>query len=216
MRFPNAFSGVSKIHTAQILTVIAAVVGLVVTVMASGLDIDASGTPDSSTMLSVGIIAILGLGVAVISIIALIMTISGINRASKDESAFKLALTVVILNIVVAAASGFLKEGDTLAPVFNLVNSLLHTLAAFFVVRGIINLAGKLDDGAMVARGRRTIVLILIVFAIDLALTLIGNFFFSDSTVPVAAILLVATAILSVIQPLVYLSYLGKAKKMLV
>ncbi len=215
MRFPNAYSGVSRIHTAQVLSVIVAVIALVVTVMSTGLDADSIGS-NSGTAAFIGAIAILGLAIAVLSIIALVMTISGINRASKDEPAFKLALAAVIVNIVVAAVGGAVNDNPTVSHLLNVVNSVAQMLAAFFVVRGIMNLADQLSDSEMVAGGRRALTLILIAFAVSAAFSIVGNFFFSEATTPVAAILLIASAVLSIVQYVVYLTYLGKAKRMLV
>ncbi len=215
MRFPNAYSGVSRIHTAQVLSVIVAVIALVVTVMSTGLDAASIGS-NSGTAAFIGAVAILGLAVAVLSIIALVMTISGINRASKDEPAFKLALAAVIVNIVVAAVGGAVNDNPTVSHLLNVVNSVAQMLAAFFVVRGIMNLADQLSDSEMVSGGRRTLTLILIAFAVSAAFSIVGNFFFSEATTPVAAILLIASAVLSIVQYVVYLTYLGKAKRMLV
>lgn len=215
MRFPNAYSGVSRIHTAQVLSVIVAVIALVVTVMSTGLDGDSIGS-NSGTAAFIGAVAILGLAIAVLSIIALVMTISGINRASRDEPAFKLALAAVIVNIVVAAVGAAIKDNQTVSHLISVVNSVAQMLAAFFVVRGIMNLADQLSDGEMVADGRRTLTLILIAFAVSAAFSVVGNFFFSEATTPVASILLIASAVLSVVQYVVYLTYLSKAKRMLV
>ncbi len=215
MRFPNAYSGVSRIHTAQVLSVIVAVIALAVTVMSTGLDTDSIGN-NSGTAAFIGAVAILGLAIAVLSIIALVMTISGINRASRDEPAFKLALAAVIVNIVVAAVGAAIKDNPTVSHLISVVNSVAQMLAAYFVVRGIMNLADQLSDGEMVADGRRTLTLILIAFAVSAAFSVVGNFFFSEATTPVASILLIASAVLSVVQYVVYLTYLSKAKRMLV
>ena len=216
MRFTNAYSGVSKIRTAQILSIIVATIGLLVTIMSATLDVNSIGdNPSGSIMALVGAIAILGLAMAVLSIIALIMTIGGINRASKDEPIFKTALAAVIVNIVAAAVGAAIQDDPTVSHLISVVNSVAQMLAAYFVVRGIMNLADQLSDEDMVADGKRTLTLILVTFAAGVAFSIIGNFF-SNATAPAASVLLIAAAVLLIAQYVVYLVYLGKAKRMLV
>ena len=99
MQFPNALQGVKKIYKAEILSLIAAaciiIAGLLAIVAAAG------------ESLGVVVIAgIFGVASAVLLIIAFIMNIVGVKRASLDEPAFKTAFYVLIIGIIAGIVMG--------------------------------------------------------------------------------------------------------------
>lgn len=214
MRFPNAYSGVSKLRTAQILAIIVtALMVLAVVIGLSLLDMD-TANPSADDVVKAGAVTILALGSSVLSIIALVLTIGGINKASKDEPAFKLALWTVIVNIVLAVittTSGNLSLNNVLS----LVTAVVQLLTAILVIRGIVNLADKLGDGEMVERGRNTQTAILVLCALSMVLNAAGDFFVAPSSL-LPTVLSLAASVLSLAQFVVYLLYLNRARQMLV
>ena len=151
----------------------------------------------------------------IISIIALIINIIGINRASKDEPIFKTALIAVVVNILlsgIGSAAG--ENGSTLSDLMSILSSVAQVITCILIIRGIISLADQLGDGEMVERGNTTRNLVLCLFAVSLVLKAVSDFFIRGSGTASSILTLVA-AILSLVQFIVYLSYLTRAKNML-
>ena len=88
MRFPNAALGVKRIFTAEILSLIAAILGALTVMGAaftagvSGVAIASSGNVASGASLaSLGFTAIFGIATLVLTVIAFFMKLFGVNKA---------------------------------------------------------------------------------------------------------------------------------------
>jgi len=215
MRFPNAYAGVSKIRTAQILSVIVTVILLLAAVLGLVLLQTDLENPGGSTLLLAGGVTILALVSGILGIISLILNIVGINRASKDESTFNLALAVVIVNILVAAVNTAVPGESGLSDILDLVSTVAQALTAIFVIRGVTNLADQLGDGEMVEQGGRTQTLVLILCAAGLVLRAAADYFLDPSSLA-ANVLLLVSSLFSLAQFVVYLLYLNRARQLLV
>ena len=147
MRFPNAFRGIKKIWLAELLMLLAAVVGIImVIVMATngtmvGEDIiinESVKTP----------IAILGIVTAVIALVAFILNLVGLINANNDDPAFRIALLVTILGIVASAISAIWSNNETLNKWMDTALTICSLFASYYVLTGIANLAEKMSDAA--------------------------------------------------------------------
>ena len=204
MKFPNAFAGVKKIYIAEILSIIAAGLSLV-----------------SAVFMAIGEEAILGSAAvliiaAVLMIVAEILNIVGVNRASKDESAFKKALIVLLVGIVANVVMCTYDDNKVVSDIAGFVGSVTEFLASFFICTGIINLADKLMKADVSEKGKKTRSMLMVLFLISAGLSLVSVIAGSNSGVTtVVSVISIASAVASFIAYIFYIGLLSKAKKML-
>ncbi len=117
MRFPNAYQGVKKLFTSEILNIIAGFllfIGAIAAVIAgagvaSAANQDAlTGTQTAAILGGGAITAVFMVGGFVISIIAYIMMIVGLNNARKDDSNFNNAFIFVFVSLGLSVLSSFI------------------------------------------------------------------------------------------------------------
>ena len=100
MKFPNAENGVKKLFTAEILQIIAAVALAAAAVMGLVTLANAANENAGATLGFGAGTLVFSIGGAVVSLIAFILTIVGLVKASKDDDGFKTALAFIILAVV--------------------------------------------------------------------------------------------------------------------
>lgn len=219
MKFPFAAKGVSKIFNAEIISLIAALIGGVGMVLSF---IAVSGNVDEST--SYALIIATGACVLVAGIIiavAGIMSIVGYFQAGKDEVSFKRAILCVLFSIVFTVAASFFANQTGffgwLYTILTLVGNICNMLATIFLILGLMALSVKCSRPDMVKHGKDILTTLVILYI----LTFVLNFFirlgaestaFGSSIVNwLSGLSLCFTVFLYVFQ----IYYLGKAKKML-
>ena len=133
MRFPNAYRGVKKIWLAEMLMLLAAIVGIVIVIVAAmngsmvGEDI----------VISEGVktpIAVLGIVTAVILLIGFILNLVGLINANNDDSAFRIALLVTILGVVASAISAIWSNNETLNKWMDTAITICSMFASYYDV----------------------------------------------------------------------------------
>jgi uncharacterized protein with PQ loop repeat len=215
MRFPNAAAGVKKIFTAEILsliagfaTVLASIGGLLAVAAATAADSD-SDAAAAAGLAGAGVFAIFGIAAAILLVIAFILQLVGINKAKADEPAFKTALIFIFVGIAATLVGGFINN-DTVKTIFDIISSVASLCVTLYIIQGIKNLADRLNDGAVSAKGNKIFMLIAIMYAIKLLASIIALF-----APTVAGILGLVAAIVGIVQYIIFLTYLSQAKKML-
>ena len=215
MRFPNAFSGVKKIWLAEILMLLAAVIGIILIFVIAGNSIlvddvivfneGAAGTP----------VAILGIASAVIALVAFILNLVGLIIARKDDSGFRIALLVTVLGVIASAVSaiwstnaGLVKWMDTLTTIFSM-------FASYYVLTGIANLADQIPDAETKALALKSRTLVEGSFCLTVIFKLIINIFKIQDGSTIYTILSIVALLLELISYILYLRALSKGKKML-
>ena len=147
MRFPNALKGIKIIHMAELVT-------LVLTVCSLGMLVLEQLLEDAERLEPFyWIILVLGL-------LALALELIGILTAAQDEPLFKTALTFVFVGIAASAISSF--TSGAIANLAQTVSSVAGIFVTYYVIKGIIALAGKLGDSAIAQKGESVIKLILV------------------------------------------------------
>lgn len=215
MRFPNAATGVKRIFTAEILLLISAIASvfglgtLVVTLFA------AKGGSQAGTFVAGGATAVFLLAASVLSIIAFIMNIVGISNASKDEAAFKTALICVIVGIIASVIGSFFMKKTVLYSICNTVSSVAGLLVTVFVITGIIKLADQLNNAEVSNKGSNVLKMIIVVNVLAIIAGFIVIILGGQTASVVAGILALVAAVLNVVQYIMFLTYLAKAKVML-
>lgn len=217
MTYPKAYAGVKKLHTAQILNLISAIVGFIaIVVVVIGLAA-ASSTNEEAILLAIpGLI--LGLAAGILGIIAYILQIVGLRQAGNDDRAFYTAFIFAIIGLVLSVLSSVFSSlnvangfGDEIATIFNRFAAIIITI---FVIIGVRNLADALGQSKMAASAKS----LGIVQAVILALSIITNIvslFAGNTASMIGGILALIASLLYLVFAIIYLVFLGKAKKML-
>ena len=214
MRFPNAYRGVKKIWLAELLMLLAAIVGIImVIVMATngtmvGEDIiinESVKTP----------IAILGIVTAVIALVAFILNLVGLINANNDDPAFRIALLVTILGIVASAISAIWSNNETLNKWMDTALTICSLFASYYVLTGIANLAEKMSDAATKALALKSRTLVEGSFCATALFKLIISIFKIQNGSTISTILAVVALLLELVSYILYLRALSKGKKML-
>ena len=214
MRFPNAYRGVKKIWLAELLMLLAAIVGIIIVIVMA-----ANGTMvGEDIVINEGVktpIAVLGIVTAVIALVAFIMNLVGLINANNDDSAFRIALLVTILGVVASAISaiwstnaGLVKWMDTLTTIFSM-------FASYYVLTGIANLAEKMSDAATKALALKSRTLVEGSFCATALFKLIISIFKIQDGSTISTILAVVALLLELVSYILYLRALSKGKKML-
>ena len=212
--FSNAYEGVKKIHKAEILALIATILILIGSIVsATGLQAGEDTASGSGLLVGGGLIVI---GAALLMIIASFLNIIGVNRASKDEPAFKNALIAllvgIVANIVVSAFSG----NSTVSSIGKTVNNVTEILASYFICTGIISLADRLGNSAVSASGKKVRSILMGIWVASAVLNALAILFGTNETMQtIIGITAIVSGIISIVAYFLYIGLLGEAKKML-
>ncbi|MBQ9322145.1 MAG: hypothetical protein IJ239_07335 [Eubacterium sp.] len=223
MQFPNAYKGIRRIFTAEILTMISGIILLLTLTAGSGmLDEFAAGDMTTVSGPALALASISGLA-SIFALVAFFMNISGISDASKDEESFKKALLWLVIGIGASLVGSLaVNMNDIIASFAGIISSLCEYMIYYNVVTGIIHLAERLEDERVNALGQQTIRLLTIVYAVVIIVQLVmlvmtaasGNA--AQGTFAVAAVAVsVIAGIMSMAAYVIYLRVLAGAKKML-
>jgi hypothetical protein len=215
MRFPNAFRGVKKIWLAELLMLLAVVVGIVLLVVVAAnstmegeqvvVNQEAVKTP----------VAILGISAALIALIGFILNLVGLINARKDEEAFKVALLVTGLGIIAAAIGAIWSSNAVLNKWMDTLTTIFSMFASYFVLTGIANLADRMPDPETKAVALKSRLLVEGSFCATAVFKLIINIFNIQSGSTIHTIMAVVAMLLELLAYILYLRALAKGRKML-
>lgn len=223
MRFPNAANGVKKLFTAEILALIGGVLLLAAGVaalimLASGKVMEQSSLEGigAAVLASGGAAVFFLLAAVVLFVISFIINIIGLAKASNDDGSFKIALFAVIVGLAVTLLSTLFSSNSVVSSLLTSLESVAELVTTIYVIQGIRNLAVRLNNGQMDEKGNTLfkvmLAVILLGFISRIIITIFGGQIWAS--IP-AAVLQMVSGVLSIVQYFLYLSYLGKAKKML-
>ena len=222
MKYPNAAKGVKRIFTAEILGLISEillVVGFILMIPAVLVDKNGAEGMEGAAIGATVAMGVFVLIAGVLFIIAFIMNIVGINNASKDEENFKSALLFLVLGLVAKAASitigRFVKDAAVATGMLDTAANLLNIFVTIFVISGIVKLADRLNRGDISAKGTNVLKILIAVNVLSLIASFIASVMGGPVASNVTLALAIVSAVLSVVQYIMYLSLLSKAKKML-
>ena len=123
MRFANAADGVRKLRIAQLLSVIFAIVTLLTLMLV---------LPDGNILKFRFLVILLGLSALVFSISILVLQLTGVSRAKRDERTFREAQTVLIVSLVIGVFQGIVSSlgGENSPPssYLSIINQLLISI----------------------------------------------------------------------------------------
>ena len=215
--FTNAYEGVKKIYKAEILALIGAVLSLIAAVLATfgkkAEEVAEGAAPGDGLYVAAGFIVIIA---AVIMIIAAILNIIGVNRASKDEGAFKNALYALLAGIAANILVSVFKDNQAVNGIGTGISRAAEILASYYICTGIINLANRIGDSAMSARGKKVLNLLMTMWVVSAVLSILSSLLGTNETMQIIiGILAILSAIASIVAYFLYIGLLGRAKDML-
>ena len=215
MRFPNAFSGVKKIWLAEILMLLAAIIGIIMIVVVA-----TNGTLVGENEIVINEsaktpISILGIASGVIALIAFILNLVGLIIARKDDSGFKIALFVTILGVIASAVSAIWSNNAGLVKWMDTLTTIFSMFASYYVLTGIANLADQIPDEATKKLALKSRTLVEGSFCATVIFKLIINIFKIQDGSTIYTILSVVALLLELVSYILYLRALSKGKKML-
>ena len=212
--FTNACEGVKKIYKAEIMTLIATVLLLIGSVISlTGIEAGENTSSGEGLLISGGLIVIIA---AFLLIIAAIMNIVGVNRASKDESAFRNALIALLFGIAANILVSAFSNNPTINSIGKAAANVTEILASYYICTGVINLADRLGNSDVSARGQKVRSILMGIWVAAAVLNILSTLFGTNETMQNAlGIIAIVGGIISIIAYFLYIGLLGRAKKML-
>ena len=215
MKFPNAAKGIKKIFNAEILNLIA----LIATSILLILSVVLASLTESDNDATMGVLAIsilvFGAVAGVMGIIALILMIVGTIQTAKDEPSFKMIIYLAVLNIIVAIIAALFSGNQFVNNLANGFNSVVSFITSILVVIGVANLARQLLNTELAEKCAKLLRVIIWVGMLSLMTRFFSIFWGSKVALVIIIFLGIISIILSIIQYILYLSMLSKAKKIL-
>ena len=231
MQFPNAAKGVKKLWVAEILSIIAVVLTVIMafvfvsnfrtqisdieTAVTNGTEVvlsdEALTGAQENALLATGGLAI---GLAVLSLIAFILSLIGTFQGKKDEVNFGYAFLIVVIGIVLSIVSSFLKQDSEITRYVQIVADVCIAWMNYYVLLGVAGLALKRGETALHDSAKRASTLVAIgVTAGEMLQLYATNIRNTNQTLMI--VLTVATGIIEIVAYVYYLILLSRAKKML-
>ncbi len=215
MKFPNAAKGISKIFTSEILALIAAIATGVASILAAVMYASAKTNSTAGAAASGIGTLVLVLGASVLLVIALILKIVGVVQTSRDEDSFKMIIYLTIFTLIVAVVAAIFSRVTFLNNIANAVSAIGSFVTTLLIILGIGNLGVQVGNDEVIDKCSSQFKLIL---GIGIVALLARFFCIFLPTVPAQGIVIalaVVALVLNIIQYILYLSLLSKAKKML-
>lgn len=216
--FPNAHNGVKKIYTAEILSLIVAILlaaAAVASLFAESLAESGRAEAEAATAGAAGSFLLLALAGGVLALIAFILNLVGIISAMKDEPTFKNALIFTIIGIAASVLASSFSKNETVSSFIQILVNFSELFVSLYVVQGIMALATRMNNSDMVERGNKVRWWLVITFAVPSLVRLISAVLMLKNAEAVAGVLSLIAAVLTLVAYFIYLGYLARAKKML-
>ena len=220
MKFPNALNGSKKLFLAEILALITSI--LVIIGALTAFSAVKANTDEGAVGSLIGGGALLLIG-AIVGILAIIFQFIGVTACSKDEPKFKTALAALIVSLVASVISSF--TNGIVKYIFQAIDIIAGIVAIYFIITGFISLANKLERSDVASFGKTVLFISIGVLALSAILTVVAGILSpSDvtnltadkiSSYKTAQIFSIVTAVLGIVQSVIYLIFLNKSKEML-
>lgn len=220
MTYPKAYKGVKKLFVAGILS-LAGSVCVWLAVIPGILGISAAFKGSLGGFFAGGIITfVFLLAGLLLPIIAYILKLVGLEQARHEEAQFHqgflFAILALIFILVDTVFSAWGIGGAVIEEVVGTAYGIFDIIVTVFVIRSIRTLAGKLKDARMVQRSSSLVWYVTVFYATGLFAGLLSVLFESSVVMQIlAGMLSLIAGILNLIVYIIFLVFLGRAKKML-
>ena len=172
---------------------------------------------DSNADIAAAAIVLLVFGIiaGVLAIVSVIIKFIGIFNASRDERAFKSVIYLTLINLGVAILAACFSGIPFFNNLSNIVTDLVEFIVSLLIILGIGKLALQLNNPEIIQKCGTLFRLILWIGLLSLFMRFFSIFLPSQAAYVIILILSILSIVLSVVQYILYLSLLVKAKKML-
>ncbi len=216
MRFPNAFKGLRRLYVAEILQLIDTAVLLLFHAITALI----SDTSSREVSLFIGFLLLAALATTfVIPFFAILIQLSGLKKAGKDEEMFRRAHYVAIFQLLTILAGGLLSftglDESMIADATGSVSWVIRAYTIWYVCAGIESLMRQCGEISL-ARHRKIVAIVTSV-AITLCFwsDLVPAFFRGQDMNGFDTFTKLGSSLFLVIAEVMYLSYIRKAKLVL-
>ena len=215
MKFPNTFKGIKKIWIAEMLMLLAAVLSIVLVFVIAGNSVVIDDAVVVNTEAVKTPTAIIGIGAAVIILVAFLLNLIGIINCRKDDKNFINALFATLLGVVCGVVNAIWGESNPrLGSWMEFVMVMESCYASYYVLTGVSNMSEAYPDEAtkkLVDKSRNWL---LGSFSLSAGLKLIVDIFNIQDGTP-KTIMAIVAVLAEIISYIIYLMALNKSKKML-
>lgn len=213
MRFPNAYMGVKKLFTAEILNIIVAIAGIIAggTIIAA---VKSAASPEGAGAAVLGA-GLLGVIAGIVAIVSFIIQLVGLNQAGKDEKNFRNGFIVALAGIVISVLSSSFAKNAFLSGLFNMLSTVCNLLITLMVISGVISLAKQLGASEIERKGNNILKILIVVYVLTAIIELLSGIFGKNAVGSITGVLSIVAGIFAVLAAIFYISLLSKAKKML-
>ena len=178
------------------------------------LGFEKSGNETAMGVSGIGLLVFMA-GAAVLTILALIFKLIGVVQTSKDEPSFKIVIWLIVFGLIASVIGACFSSNTFVYNLTTAISNVLNFISLLFIILGIGSFAAQLGNSDVVLRCGSQFRLILWIGIVSL----IARFFciFMPSLVASSIVLAFAVLalVLNIIQYILYLVLLAKAKNML-
>ncbi len=214
MTFPNAVKGVKTLHIAAYIGLIMSVISLIAPTF-SMLYMAVSSQPSNENGIVGFILVMLVYSIVLGTVAYYVISLIGVNLASKDESSFKVAFYAIIFGIIITIIGGVFSSNEAIKGLTDILYNITNIISAIYIIQGVVFLSKALGNHKMKEQGNHIIRIISVIYVFQI-FTSVSMVIFGDLTQSiVSAILTEVVGILSIAEYVLFLMYLSKTKKML-
>ena len=218
MTFKNAYRGLKRVHGAEMMTLASEILMFAAMIISLFVPVsaDALRTGDLTPINRIWLIIMAA--AFLLMIISFIMKLLGFRLASRDENNFIHAFWYLLMPLVITvgvAVVGQVEPSLRLDKIAEAVQDLMEIMVTVSVVKGVRNLARKLSDNEVLARGKKIFLVIALSLLVSLGLTLASILLNGEAVERVSTILEAAGYVLDVAAFFMMLVYVHHAVKML-
>lgn len=214
MKFPNAYNGVKKIYLAEVVQILAAVMGISLIVVLVANNVTLGAEEMSLENMPEILTPVFGIGAACFALIAFILNLFGVMSARKDDNNFKMAFFAILTGIVCSIAGAVFNSNESLKHWMEAGGTLGSLFASYFVLSGIASLAGKYPDNTMMSLALKARARLAGTFGATVILQAIVSLF-RIPNYTVLSTLCVIIPLMQLVSYMLYMMTLARCKKML-
>ena len=220
MSFPHAAKGISKIFFSEMITLISGIaLAIMILITAANADTFKADNPNElATGLVIGFFA-----AGAVFFISFIIKVIGYFQASRDEEGFTRAIILAIITVVLLIVANILQPQNNVVmqwiyTVVLVAAETTHMVVIVSAVGGMVNLSYKCRDEGLVRRGNTIIKIVSAIYALNIVLIILNRILFfinPDILKTFNLIIKLLVAVLTVIQYILYITYLANVSSML-
>ncbi len=216
MKYENAYKGISKLFTAEILKLLVGIMSVVTAILGvfslAGAMAGLEGMFVGFTIAAVILLVL----ILIFSIVSFILMMVGIVTAGKDEPFFKTALIWIIIGVTSTILTNIVTSVPVMQNIFTILATVADILSTFYIISGIIALADRIGNIDVSTKGQTIIKLIIATYVIAIIIKIVEMITRMNTVgVVISGILGIIALVASIVSYILFLVMLARGKKML-